>query len=65
MPKQYEAIRDKMAKGAKKGSPAYDEAQSRAAAIYVGAGKSKKARSQRAKTLHEGVRATVDKAKRG
>lgn len=65
MPKQYEAIRDSFAKGAKKGSPAYDEAQSRAAAIYVGQGKSKKARSQRAKTLHEKVRGTVDKAKRG
>jgi len=51
MPKQYEAVRDKMAKGAKKGSPAYDKAQSQAAAIFVGQGKTKKARSQRAKSL--------------
>jgi hypothetical protein len=34
MPKQYEAIRNKLAKGAKPGSPAYDRAQSSAAAIY-------------------------------
>lgn len=50
MPKQYKAIRDKMAK---KDKPLYDEAQSRAAAIYVGQGKTKKARSQRAKALHK------------
>lgn len=54
MPKQYEAIRDKVAKGAKKDSPAYDKAQSRAAAIYVGEGKTKKERSQRAKSLRKG-----------
>lgn len=63
MPKQYEAIRDKFAKGAKKDSPSYDAAQSKAAAIYVSQGKTKKERSQRAKTLHEGVRAMVDKVK--
>lgn len=51
MPKQYESIRDKAAKGAKKDSPAYDEAQSKAAAIYVSQGKTAKARSQRAKSL--------------
>ena len=51
MPKQYEAVRDKMAKGAKKGSPAYDKAQSQAAAIFVGQGKTKKDRSHRAKSL--------------
>ena len=34
MPKQYEAIRDKLAKGAAVDSPAYNQAQSRAAAIY-------------------------------
>ena len=34
MPKQYEAMRQKFAKGAKKDSPAYNRAQSRAAAIY-------------------------------
>jgi len=34
MPKKYEAIRDKLAKGAKVDSPAYNRAQSRAAAIY-------------------------------
>lgn len=34
MPRQYEAIRDKLAKGAKKDSPAYNRAQSEAAAIY-------------------------------
>lgn len=33
MPRQYEAIRDKLAKGATSG-PAYDSAQSSAAAIY-------------------------------
>lgn len=33
MPAQYEAIRDKLAKGATSG-PAYDQAQSSAAAIY-------------------------------
>ena len=60
MPKQYEAIRDKFAKGAKKDSPKYDATQSRAAAIYVGQGKTKEERSQRAKTLHDGVRAKVD-----
>jgi len=51
MPKQYEKIRDKTAKGAKSGSRNYDEAQSSAAAIYVSKGKTKKARSQRAKKL--------------
>lgn len=34
MPKAYESMRDKFAKGAKKDSPAYDAAQSKAAAIY-------------------------------
>lgn len=34
MPKPYVAMRDKFAKGAKKDSPAYNKAQSRAAAIY-------------------------------
>jgi hypothetical protein len=34
MPKQYEAMQEKFAKGAKKESPAYNAAQSRAAAIY-------------------------------
>ena len=34
MPKQYEAMRSKFAKGAKKDSPAYNKAQSKAAAIY-------------------------------
>jgi hypothetical protein len=51
MPKQYEAMRDKMAKGARRGTLAYDEAQSKAAAIFVGKGKTKKARSKRAKAL--------------
>jgi hypothetical protein len=69
MPKQYEAIRDKFAKGAKKGSPAYDEAQSKAAAIFVGKGKTKKERSKLAKelrsdkTMHEKTRAMVDKVR--
>jgi hypothetical protein len=34
MPKQYEAIRDKLAKGAPADSPEYNRAQARAAAIY-------------------------------
>lgn len=34
MPKQYEALRDKFAKGAPKDSPAYNRAQAKAAAIY-------------------------------
>ena len=34
MPKAYEAMRDKFAKGAKKDSPAYNRAQAKAAAIY-------------------------------
>lgn len=34
MPRQYEAIRDKLAKGAPVDSPAYNAAQSSAAAIY-------------------------------
>jgi hypothetical protein len=34
MPKQYEAMRDKFAKGAKPGSAAYKAAQSKAARIY-------------------------------
>ena len=34
MPKQYEAMRDKFAKGAAVDSPAYNRAQSKAAAIY-------------------------------
>jgi len=34
MPKQYEAMRDKFAQGAPKDSPAYNQAQSKAAAIY-------------------------------
>lgn len=54
MPKQYEAIRDKIAKGSKKGTLAYDKAQSKAAAIFVGEGKTKKERSKRAKELHKG-----------
>jgi hypothetical protein len=54
MPKQYESIRDKLAKGAKVNSPAYDKAQSRAAAIYVGGGKTKEERIKRAKDLHKG-----------
>lgn len=41
MPKQYEALKKKYGK-------------QRAAAIYVGAGKTKKARSQRAKRLRKG-----------
>lgn len=53
MPKQYEEVRDKIAKGAKKDSIVYDKAQSRAAAIFVGQGKTKKARSLRAKALHK------------
>lgn len=69
MPKQYEAIRDKFAKGAKKGSPAYDEAQSKAAAIFVSKGKTKAERSKLAKelhsdkTMHEKIRATADRAR--
>jgi hypothetical protein len=51
MPKQYESIRNSLAKGAKPDSPPYNQAQSRAAAIYVGQGQSAKARSQRAKAL--------------
>jgi len=53
MPKQYEKVRDKIAKGAGKGTLAYDKAQSQAAAIFVGEGKTKKARSQRAKALRK------------
>lgn len=34
MPKQYEAMRDKFAKGAKPGTPKYKAAQTRAAKIY-------------------------------
>lgn len=34
MPKAYEAMRDKFAKGAAVDSPAYDAAQAKAAAIY-------------------------------
>ena len=34
MPKQYEAMRDKFAQGAPKDSKKYNEAQSKAAAIY-------------------------------
>jgi hypothetical protein len=34
MPHAYEKMRDKFAKGAKKDSPAYNSAQSKAAAIY-------------------------------
>jgi len=34
MPKEYEAIRDKCAKGASKKSAKYNECQSKAAAIY-------------------------------
>jgi len=34
MPKQYEAMRGKFAQGAKKDSPKYNAAQSKAAAIY-------------------------------
>ena len=34
MPRAYEKMRDKFAKGAKVDSPAYNEAQSKAAAIY-------------------------------
>jgi hypothetical protein len=34
MPKAYEAMRDKFAKGAAVDSPAYDAAQSKAAAMY-------------------------------
>lgn len=34
MPKAYETMRDKFAKGAKKDSPAYNKAQAKAAAIY-------------------------------
>jgi hypothetical protein len=51
MPKQYESIRDKLAQGAKKDSPQYNRAQSKAAAIFVSKGKSPQARSQRAKAL--------------
>ena len=51
MPKEYEQIRDKLAKGAKKNSPVYNKAQSEAAAIYVGQGKTKEERSSRAKNL--------------
>jgi hypothetical protein len=51
MPKQYEKVRDKITKGAKTDSPTYDKAQSQAAAIFVGQGKTKKDRSQRAKSL--------------
>ena len=51
MPKQYVKIRDSLAQGAKKDSPKYNQSQSRAAAIYVAQGQTKKARSQRAKAL--------------
>lgn len=34
MPKAYESMRDKFAKGAPKDSPEYNAAQSKAAAIY-------------------------------
>lgn len=34
MPKEYEAIRDKLAQGAPVDSPKYNQAQSEAAAIY-------------------------------
>lgn len=34
MPKRYEAMRDHFAKGAKKDSPTYDAAQTKAAKIY-------------------------------
>lgn len=51
MPKEYEAIRDSLAKNAKKDSSAYNKAQAQAAAIYVGQGKNKTERSQRAKSL--------------
>ena len=34
MPKAYEAMRDKFAKGAKVNSPRYDQAQTKAAKIY-------------------------------
>lgn len=34
MPKRYEAMRDKFAKGANPGSPQYDAAQTKAARIY-------------------------------
>jgi hypothetical protein len=34
MPKQYEALRDKCAKGAAKDSDKYNQCQSKAAAIY-------------------------------
>lgn len=51
MPKVYEKIRDSLAQGAQKDSPAYNQAQSRAVALYVSKGKSAKARSQRAKAL--------------
>jgi hypothetical protein len=54
MPKQYESIRNSLAKNAKKDSPKYNQAQSRAAAIFVGQGKTKKVRSQRAKALRQG-----------
>lgn len=41
MPKAYESMRDKFAKGAAKDSPEYDAAQSKAAAIYNSKHKSK------------------------
>lgn len=52
MPKHYEAIRNRRVKGPKKGTPAYDEERAYAAAVYAERGKIKRARSQRAKTLH-------------
>jgi hypothetical protein len=51
MPAKYESIRNSLAKDAKVDSPKYNQSQSRAAAIFIGQGKTKKARSQRAKSL--------------
>lgn len=51
MPKSYEKMRDKFAQGAKKDSPAWDKAQSKASAIFIAQGPNPKARSKRAKAL--------------
>jgi hypothetical protein len=63
MPKAYESMRNKFAKGAAKDSPEYDAAQSKAAAIYnakhkdspmTGKKKSKKKKRKKAKPASRG-----------
>ena len=51
MPAKYEKMRDKFAKGAKKDSPAYNRAQSKAAAIY----NSQRKQGQKPVTSNEGL----------